>query len=95
MPITERQRIVLETNAARDKAEALLRGLLDAKAVTERELSRLRREDPMRQVRGRSAIDNAISSTKRMIDTLNRSLEDAAHAIDEDCELAEALDESR
>lgn len=77
MTATEQQRFVVKTVAARDRAEALLSGLIDAKQVTERELSRLRREDPMRLVKGRSAIDDAIASTRRMIDTLERSLREA------------------
>lgn len=82
--ITQRQRLVLETNAARDKAEALLQNLLDAKRVTERELSRYQREDPMRTVTGRTAIDDAIASTRRMIETLNRSLREAERELAEE-----------
>ncbi len=91
--MTKRQRIMLETNAARDRAEALLKGLLDAKSVTERELARFNREDPMQMVKGRSAIDDAIASTRRMIETLNRSLEDARREVDDDAVLAGILDE--
>ena len=84
MAMTERQRIMLETNALRDKAEALLRGLLDAKAVTEREMARLKRPDPMQLVTGRSSIDDGIASTRRMIETLNRSLAQARRDLDDD-----------
>lgn len=76
MALTEKQRIVLETTAARDKAEVLLRGLLDAKAASEENLQHLRQPDAMKLVTGRSAMDNAITSTRRMIDSLNRALHD-------------------
>ena len=82
--MTERQRIMLETNALRDKAEALLKGLVDAKSVTEREMARLNRSDPMRLVTGKTSIDDGISSIKRMIETLNRSLAQARRDLDDD-----------
>jgi len=82
--ITQRRRVLLETNAARDKAEALLQNLMDAKRITERELSRFSREDPKRSVTGRSAIDDAIASTRRMIETLNRSLHEAERELAEE-----------
>lgn len=72
--ITPRQSILLETSAARDQAEVLLKGLLAAKSHSERRLTELRQSDPMKSVTGRSSIDNAISSTRRMIEALDRSL---------------------
>ncbi len=80
MVLSEQQRIVLETNAARDRAEALLQRLLEAKSECEREMSDLRRTDVYKTVTGRSAIENAIASTRRMIDTLNHALEQAQAA---------------
>lgn len=72
--MTERQRILLETTSARDQAEALLRSLLDAKAQSEKRLAELKQSDSVKAVTGRSAMDNAIASTQRMIETLNRAL---------------------
>lgn len=95
MAITQRQLIMLETNALRDKAEALLKGLIDAKTVTERELARLNRPDVMRLVTGRSSIEDGIASTRRMIETLNRSLAQAKRDLDDEdiALLDELLDE--
>ena len=72
--MTKHQRILLETTAARDQAEALLRALLDAKSQSERRLAELKQPDALKAVTGRSAMDNAIANTQRMIETLNRSI---------------------
>lgn len=72
---TQHERILHETVVARDKAKALLEGLVQAKAVTERELADQQRQDLLKKVTGRSAIDNAIESTRRMIETLDRTLQ--------------------
>lgn len=87
MPTTmsERQRILSETVSARDRAEKLLRGLVDARWRTEQHLERLGKPDAMRKVTGRSAMDNAIASTQRMIESLNRALEQLKRGLsDED-----------
>jgi hypothetical protein len=70
--MTNRQQIVLETTATRDRAEALLRSLLDCKAQSEKNLTELKQGDVFKSVTGRSAIDNAIASTQRMVEALNR-----------------------
>ncbi|GMV26667.1 MAG: hypothetical protein AMXMBFR58_26980 [Phycisphaerae bacterium] len=69
---------------ARRKAEDLLRGLLEAKSQTESFLAEGGREDPVKSLTGRSAIDNAINSTKRMIDTLDRAIEQVRRELDQD-----------
>jgi len=68
------EQILAETAAARDKASQLLQGLLEAKATTERELAQQHRPDLLKKVTGSSAIDNAIESTRRMIETLDRTM---------------------
>jgi hypothetical protein len=70
--VSKRQQILLETTATRDKAEALLRTLLDHKAQSERNLADLKQADVFKTVTGRSALDNAIASTQRMVEALNR-----------------------
>lgn len=70
--MSKRHQILLETTATRDRAEALLRTLMDCKAQSERNLSELKQSDTFKSVTGRSALDNAIASTQRMIDSLNR-----------------------
>jgi len=72
--MSQRQRIVLETTATRERAEALLRGLIDARQVSERRLSELNQHDHLKHVTGRSAMDNAIETTRRMIESLNRTI---------------------
>jgi hypothetical protein len=64
--------VLLETTATRDRAEVLLRSLLDFKSQSERNLSELRQPDAFKNVTGRSSLDNAIASTQRMIEALNR-----------------------
>jgi hypothetical protein len=64
--------VLLETTATRDRAEALLRTLLDYKAQSEKNLSDLRQPDAFKNVTGRSSLDNAIATTQRMIEALNR-----------------------
>jgi hypothetical protein len=72
--MNRRQQIILETTATRDRAEALLRTLLDYKNQSEKNLADLKQSDIFKTVTGRSALDNAIASTQRMIEALNRVL---------------------
>lgn len=65
-----RQQIVLETTATRDRAEALLRSLLDYKLRSEKNLAALRKAGA-----GKSALDSAIASTQRMVEALNRVIQ--------------------
>jgi len=73
--MSERQRILQETALVRDKAQALLRGLIEAKAASEQHLSEIRQLDPLKRLTGHSCMDNAISSTRRMIESLDRALD--------------------
>ncbi len=77
MVLSEKQRLVVETQAAKDRAETILQRLLEAKSETEQELSNLRRTDAFKAVTGRSALDNAIAATRRMIDSLDHALDQA------------------
>lgn len=62
----------------RDRAEALLRHLLTAKADSERNLASSNERDPMKSVTGRSSFDNAIASTRRLIEMLDRTCAEVA-----------------
>jgi hypothetical protein len=74
-------RLVLETAAAREKAEALLRGLLRARAAGRRHL-RIGGERTLEP--GSGGIDHAIESTRRMVGALERAMCQLRHApIDE------------
>jgi hypothetical protein len=77
------QKMVLEWTVARDDAEGLLRSLLDAKQESEKRLSDLCQSDPFKRATGRSAIDDAIASTQRMIETLNRNIRESRSFIEE------------
>lgn len=72
---SEAQRIAQETTTAKAKAQALLHGLMEAKADADRRLSADRRLDAFKAVTGRSAMDNAIASTRQLIETLDGALE--------------------
>jgi len=94
--MTEKQRILLETTKARDKAEHLLRGLLDAKAQSERHLAELKQQDALKAVTGRSAMDNAIASAQRMLEALNRALAELKKDLtEEDLAVLEEGDEGK
>lgn len=64
----------------RDRAEALLQELLAAKADSERNLSQCNERDRFKSVTGRSAFDNAIAVTRRMIENLDRTCLEAERA---------------
>lgn len=61
----------------REQAEALLRGLFEARRECEAQLNGSNRVDAIKQVTGCSSIDNAIAETKRIIAALDRALEEA------------------
>lgn len=58
-------------------ARRLLSELIVAKAEYEKELLKSNRTDPMKSVTGKSSLDRAIASTRRMIDALERSVASA------------------
>ena len=80
MSFSGRQRIFLETNMARDKAEALLARLLNAQRVLDAQSLPLRRGD----IVSRRSMDQAISSTKRIIETMNEELRQACDDLYDD-----------
>lgn len=88
MQRSELKRIVAESALARDRAETLLRALHDARAESEKRLADSRQPDILKKVTGRSAMDNAIASTQRMIDSINRAMADVRAKLSED-DLAE------
>jgi len=72
--MSERAKILTETADARADAERLLAGLIDARNKSEKRLSELSRSDILKSLTGKSALDNAIGSTERMIESLDRVL---------------------
>lgn len=88
--MTERQRILLETATVRDRAEALLKGLIETKSTFERHTPAASKPDALKKVTGRSSIDNAVASTQRMVEALNRTLGQLRRELnDEDLALIE------
>ena len=77
MPPDTQNQVLTETTATRDRAEALLRALLDYKSQSEKNLADLRQADAFKTVTGRSSLDNAIASTQRMIEALDRVIDQA------------------
>lgn len=69
-------RVWIETVQRRDEARVLLETLLAAKACSERNLAEIRRTDLVKQVTGKSSMDNAIESTRRLIASFDRVLAD-------------------
>lgn len=93
MTMTAKQRMLVETTARRDEAEALLRSLLDAKHASERNLAQLGQPDLVKQVTGRSSLDNAIASSQRLVESFNRVLSNLRDNLDEaDLELLEEIE---
>lgn len=82
--MTEKQRILMETTEARDEAEAVLAVLIEARGASERHLLQMHKPDVLKQVTGRSSMDNAIASTQRMIETLNRVIQDVKRDLNDD-----------
>jgi len=95
MTNTAKQHMICETAKRRDNAVALLNSLLDAKAVSERNLAQLHRPDLIKQVTGQNSMDKAIASTRRLIDSFNCVLDDLRRNMsEEDIELIGTLEPS-
>lgn len=77
MILTTEQTLAMEASARRERAEAVLQSLMAAKAECEKQLARFKRPDMIKSVTGQSALDAAIASTKRMIESLNRTMAEA------------------
>lgn len=92
MPLTERQRIVLEALAGRDRAEATLQALLAARAEALTVPGEQTRQDLYREVTGKSALDNAIAQTRRLIEATNTALVQAQRVPADAPALAHAAD---
>ncbi|HYE03766.1 MAG TPA: hypothetical protein VD963_11105 [Phycisphaerales bacterium] len=63
------------TVAARDRAEAVIQGLIQAKAECERALAEAKREDTLKKVTGRSAMENAVTQARKVVDSLDRAID--------------------
>lgn len=84
VPMGDRERILKQTADVRDRAEDLLDGLLEAKSRIRSAPPLVGSSDPYAQVTGQSAIDRAINSTRKMVETLRRAFDDAASDLTEE-----------
>lgn len=80
MNFSGRQRVLLETNLARDRAEALLTSLIEAQRAVDREMPPHLAGD----IVSRKSMDRAIGTTKRAIAMLTDAIERAARDVDDE-----------
>lgn len=92
---TTRQQVLLETHAARQRAADLLKTLQAAQMECEGQLKADQRADVVKVVTGQSSIEAAIVSTRRMIETLDRALEEARNSLcDADQDLLDEIEDA-
>jgi hypothetical protein len=75
-PNLSKPKLLAQTTRRRDEANKLLQSLLDAKKVSERNLASINQDDLLKRVTGNSSMDNAIASTRKLIDSFNRVIDD-------------------
>ena len=75
--------LLSQTIHRREEAAKLLESLLDAKKVSERNLAAIQQDDLLKRVTGNSSMDNAITSTRRLIDSFNRVIDDLRRNLSE------------
>lgn len=78
--VNPQDRVSVVREARRERAEAVLQSLIAAKAECEKQLSRFKRPDMIKAVRGQSAIDTAIDATRRMIAAIDTATARASSA---------------
>lgn len=90
---TAKQRMIQEATQHRDEALTLLRSLIDAKSISEQNLIEIHQPDLVKQVTGKSSMDTAIASTRRLIDSFNRILDDLRRNLtDEDLQFIGSIE---
>lgn len=75
--VSARQNMLVETHALRQQAVELLAWLETSQKQVEGQLKSEQREDMVRLVAGRSAMDEAILQTRRVIESLDRAASEA------------------
>lgn len=75
--IGTRQNLLIETHSLRQQAIELLAWLEQSERQIQEQLKSEQREDMVRVVAGRSSLEQAITDTRRMIEALDRALEEA------------------
>ncbi|MEQ9207755.1 MAG: hypothetical protein RLN78_10345 [Phycisphaerales bacterium] len=84
MSALDKRQILSQTTHRRDEATKLLESLLDAKRVSERNLASINQDDMLKRVTGNSSMDNAIASTRKLIDSFNRVIDDLRRNLGDD-----------
>ena len=95
MSMNPSQRILLQTNLARDKAEALVQGLRQALAESEAKAAAVppgEQESEEQRAMRRFVMGRAIASAQRVVDNLNAALRIAEQGGLDPDELAGALE---
>lgn len=80
----DKKEILTQTTRRRDEATKLLASLLDAKKTSERNLASINQDDLLKRVTGNSSMDNAIASTRKLIDSFNRVIDDLRRNLSEE-----------
>jgi hypothetical protein len=76
MPMRTRQEVLKEMIETRSTVAASLQSLREAQAQSEARLRDLKRPDVLKAVTGKSSLENAIASAQRMVEMLDRSIEE-------------------
>lgn len=72
-----RQQLLIETHTLRQQAAQLAAALEQSQRDLDAHLAAEQRQDFMKAVAGRSALERALADTRRMLETLDRALEEA------------------
>lgn len=80
MQATKGDDFLAEVTAARRHAEVVLKDLIDAQSECEKQLTQENRRDAMKLVTGRSSLENAIATTRRMIESFDRQIQELSRA---------------
>jgi hypothetical protein len=84
MLMTTRDQHLIQAHQTRSHAAEVLRELIDAKAQCEATLAGENRPDMFKAVSGQSSIETAIAEARRLVETLDRQIEEAARDLDTD-----------
>jgi hypothetical protein len=76
MQATQSDVLLAEVTATRQRAEVVLKGLIEAQTECEKQLTQENRRDAMKLVTGRSSLENAITTTRRMIESFDRQIQE-------------------
>lgn len=72
-----RQHVLLETESARQRAVELLKQLQAAHIECEAQLKAEQRPDNLKNITGKSSLEEAIQNTQRMIELIDRAMQEA------------------